>query len=99
LVKSWLKKELLSYIDKTFIEKQNIFYFETVSTLVNNHFKEKLIIHLESGHSIVFKNGINKRMKSKNKLIRITTVPISLEKLLENQLLFMKTHFEVTNFI
>jgi glycosyltransferase involved in cell wall biosynthesis len=35
-------------------------------------------------------------MKSKNKLIRITTVPISLEKLLENQLLFMKTHFEVT---
>jgi asparagine synthase (glutamine-hydrolysing) len=52
--KSWLKKELLSYIDKTFIEKQNIFYFETVSTLVNNHL-EKLIIHLESGHSIVFK--------------------------------------------
>jgi hypothetical protein len=31
----------------------------------------------------------------KNKLIHIT-VPISLEKLLENQLLFMKTHFEVT---
>jgi hypothetical protein len=56
---------LLSYIDKTFIEKQNIFYFETVSTLVNNQSFEKLIIHLESGHSIVFKNGINKRMKSK----------------------------------
>lgn len=30
------------------------------------------------------------------KLIRITTVPISLEKLLENQLLFMKSHYEVT---
>lgn len=32
----------------------------------------------------------------KNKLIRITTVPISLEKLLENQLRFMKSHYEVT---
>lgn len=31
-----------------------------------------------------------------NKLIRITTVPISLEKLLENQLYFMKSHYEVT---
>jgi glycosyltransferase involved in cell wall biosynthesis len=31
-----------------------------------------------------------------NKLIRITTVPISLEKLLENQLLYMKSHYEVT---
>lgn len=31
-----------------------------------------------------------------NKLIRITTVPISLEKLLENQLRFMKSHYEVT---
>lgn len=30
-----------------------------------------------------------------NKLIRITTVPISLEKLLEGQLAFMKDHFEV----
>lgn len=29
------------------------------------------------------------------KLIRITTVPISLEKLLENQLLFMKSHYDV----
>lgn len=29
------------------------------------------------------------------KLIRITTVPISLEKLLDNQLLFMKQHYEV----
>ena len=32
----------------------------------------------------------------KIKLIRITTVPISLEKLLENQLRFMKRFFEVT---
>lgn len=32
----------------------------------------------------------------KNKLFRITTVPISLEKLLENQLLFMKQYYEVT---
>lgn len=31
-----------------------------------------------------------------NKLIRITTVPISLEKLLENQLYFMKSHYQVT---
>ena len=30
------------------------------------------------------------------KLIRITTVPISLEKLLEGQLTYMKDHFEVT---
>lgn len=30
------------------------------------------------------------------KLIRITTVPISLEKLLNNQLLFMNDHYEVT---
>ena len=34
-------------------------------------------------------------MKNKPKLIRITTVPISLEKLLENQLRFMKNFFEV----
>lgn len=32
----------------------------------------------------------------KNKLIRITTVPISLEKLLENQLKFMKDYYDVT---
>ena len=32
----------------------------------------------------------------KNKLIRITTVPISLEKLLENQLTFMSGFFDVT---
>ena len=30
------------------------------------------------------------------KLIRITTVPISLDKLLEGQLAFMKEHYEVT---
>ena len=35
-------------------------------------------------------------LKNKPKLIRITTVPISLEKLLENQLRFMKRFFEVT---
>ncbi len=33
--------------------------------------------------------------RNKRKLIRITTVPISLEKLLEGQLAFMKEHFEV----
>ncbi|TXK77868.1 glycosyltransferase family 4 protein [Mesonia sp. K4-1] len=32
----------------------------------------------------------------KTKLIRITTVPLSLEKLLEGQLSFMQEHFEVT---
>ena len=31
----------------------------------------------------------------KKKLIRITTVPISLDKLLENQLRYMKVHYEV----
>lgn len=33
---------------------------------------------------------------NKPKLVRITTVPISLEKLLEGQLGFMKDHFDVT---
>jgi len=37
-----------------------------------------------------------KTMKNKPKLIRITTVPISLEKLLENQLTFMSSHFDIT---
>ena len=32
----------------------------------------------------------------KDKLIRITTVPISLEKLLENQLEFMSEFYQVT---
>lgn len=31
-----------------------------------------------------------------HKLIRVTTLPISMEKLLENQLEFMKSHFEIT---
>lgn len=35
-------------------------------------------------------------MKNENKLIRITTVPISLEKLLGGQLKYMSAHFEVT---
>jgi hypothetical protein len=83
LVKSWLKKELLSYIDKTFIEKQNIFYFETVSTLVNNHLQGKIDNTFRVWTFYCFQNGINKRMKSKNKLIRITTVPISLENFLK----------------
>jgi glycosyltransferase involved in cell wall biosynthesis len=36
------------------------------------------------------------RMATKNKLFRITTVPISLEKLLENQLRFMTDYYDVT---
>lgn len=35
-------------------------------------------------------------MSSKKKLIRITTIPLSLEKLLENQLSFMSQYYEVT---
>ena len=31
-----------------------------------------------------------------HKLIRVTTLPISMEKLLENQLDFMKSHFDIT---
>lgn len=34
--------------------------------------------------------------KQMKKLIRITTIPLSLEKLLENQLRFMKAYYEVT---
>jgi asparagine synthase (glutamine-hydrolysing) len=41
-LKAGLKNELLSYIDKSFIEKQNIFYFETISNLVNNHLQGKV---------------------------------------------------------
>lgn len=37
-----LKSELFSYIDKNFIEKQNIFQFESVSNLVNNHIQGKI---------------------------------------------------------
>jgi glycosyltransferase involved in cell wall biosynthesis len=35
-------------------------------------------------------------LERNHKLIRITTVPISLEKLLNNQLLFMKDYYEIT---
>jgi glycosyltransferase involved in cell wall biosynthesis len=35
-------------------------------------------------------------MKNRKKLVRVTTVPISLEKLLENQLHFMKSYYKVT---
>ena len=34
-------------------------------------------------------------MKSSNKLIRITTVPVSLSVLLKDQLRYMSDHFEV----
>lgn len=37
-----LKNELLSYIDKSFIENQNVFYYEPVSNLVNNHLQGKV---------------------------------------------------------
>jgi asparagine synthase (glutamine-hydrolysing) len=37
-----LKSELFSYIDKNFVEKQNIFQFESVSNLVNNHIQGKI---------------------------------------------------------
>jgi asparagine synthase (glutamine-hydrolysing) len=37
-----LKNELFSYIDIAFIEKQNIFQYEAVSILVNNHIQGKI---------------------------------------------------------
>lgn len=37
-----LKNELLSYIDKAFIVKQDIFQFETISKMVNNHLDGKI---------------------------------------------------------
>ncbi|MBK8946931.1 MAG: asparagine synthase (glutamine-hydrolyzing) [Ignavibacteriae bacterium] len=37
-----LKHELLSYIDMDFIKKQNIFDFQTVSKLVNDHVEHKV---------------------------------------------------------
>lgn len=37
-----LKNELLSYIDKNYLEKQNIFQFNVVSTMVNNHLEKKI---------------------------------------------------------
>jgi asparagine synthase (glutamine-hydrolysing) len=36
-----LKNELLSYCDKSFVEKQKIFNFETISNLVTNHLQGK----------------------------------------------------------
>jgi len=37
-----LKNELLSYRDKNYLEKQNIFQSEVVSALVNNHLQGKI---------------------------------------------------------
>ena len=37
-----LKNELNSYIDKQFIESQGLFYYETISKLVNDHIKGKI---------------------------------------------------------
>ena len=37
-----LKNELLLYIDKNYLEKQNIFQFEVVSDLVHNHLQGKI---------------------------------------------------------
>ena len=37
-----LKNELLSYIDQNYLEKQNIFQFEVVSNLINNHIQGKI---------------------------------------------------------
>jgi asparagine synthase (glutamine-hydrolysing) len=37
-----LKNELISYCDKSFIEKQNLFHFEAISKIVNNHLNGKI---------------------------------------------------------
>ncbi|WP_298119883.1 asparagine synthase (glutamine-hydrolyzing) [Flavobacterium sp.] len=37
-----LKNELMSYCEKSFIEKQNIFNYEVISKLVNNHVQGKI---------------------------------------------------------
>jgi len=37
-----LKNELLSYCDKSFIEKQNLFHYEVVSAIVTNHLNGKI---------------------------------------------------------
>jgi asparagine synthase (glutamine-hydrolysing) len=37
-----LKFELLSYIEKSFVEEQNIFNYEVISKLVNNHVEGKV---------------------------------------------------------
>jgi asparagine synthase (glutamine-hydrolysing) len=39
---SELRVELLSYIEKPFIEKQNIFQFNSISNLVTKHFERKV---------------------------------------------------------
>ena len=41
-LRSELRSELLSYIDKSFIVKQNIFQFEVISLLVMNHLNAKI---------------------------------------------------------
>lgn len=41
-LRSELQSELLSYIDKSFILKQNIFQFDTISNLVMNHLNSKI---------------------------------------------------------
>jgi asparagine synthase (glutamine-hydrolysing) len=41
-LRSELRSELLSYIDKVFIIKQNIFQFDVVSKLIHNHLDSKI---------------------------------------------------------
>jgi asparagine synthase (glutamine-hydrolysing) len=41
-LRSELRSELLSYVDKSFINKQNIFSFEVISKLVHNHLDSKV---------------------------------------------------------
>lgn len=41
-LRSDLKNELLSYIDKTFIEQQDIFYYDSIFNLVSNHIEGKI---------------------------------------------------------
>jgi hypothetical protein len=54
-----------------------------------------LIIHAKFEHTIILNNGIDKRVKSKNKLIRITVVPLYLKILLKVQHQCMFNHYEV----
>lgn len=41
-LRSELKQELLSYTEKTYIEKQNIFHYNYISKLVSNHLEGKI---------------------------------------------------------
>jgi asparagine synthase (glutamine-hydrolysing) len=41
-LRSELRSELLSYLDKSFIKKQNIFYFDVILKLVHNHLDSKV---------------------------------------------------------